>query len=288
MKTQHECGSLIFSHTVGSALIDNRSEDSDIDTFKVYTHSMSVNMLIPIDIDLTNVNSVEYQTPLIDEFSTTGISLVYDLINDNEMPAHTFSKIISHLYAVKYNLMLSVDDKEIFNFYNDWLKSSGFAPQFWRRAKNNLWQRLSSLPDTACNWSQKFDGSAAHITARDNWTKINTRYPVIDPTVGYDIWLAQKTFQTIFVAKAVLLPNCLVSDAEKLFLKKLKYGKVSFEEYTQAKKSTWRNFKAAVESMHSFYFLGEGYNLEESKNRNIYGSIGLNKLTQMLMAAQSN
>jgi len=283
MKTQHECGSLIFSHTVGSALIDNRSEDSDVDTFNVYTHSMSVNMLIPIDIDLTNVNSVEYKTPLVDELSITGISLVYNLINDTEIPSHTFAKIIMHLYAVKYNLMLSVDDKEVFNFYNDWLKSPGFAPHFWRRAKNNLWQRLSSLPDLTCNWSQKFDGSAPHIAAKEIWSKTHTKYPLVDPIVGYDTWLAQKTFATIFCAKAVLLPNCRVSDDEKQFLKRLKYGKASFEEYTQAKKSAWRNFKAAVESMHSFYFLGEGYNLEESKNRNIYGSSGLNKLTQMLL-----
>ena len=115
MKTQHECGSLIFSHTVGSALIDNRSEDSDVDILSVYTHSMSVNMLIPIDIDVTSVHSTEYKTPVIDGLSVTGISLVYDLINDTEIPMSTLSKIISHLYAVKYNLMLSVDDKEVFN-----------------------------------------------------------------------------------------------------------------------------------------------------------------------------
>jgi hypothetical protein len=289
MKTQHECGSLIFSHTVGSALIDNRSEDSDVDILSVYTHSMSVNMLIPIDIDVTSVHSTEYKTPVIDGLSVTGISVVYDLINDTEIPMSTLSKIISHLYAVKYNLMLSVDDKEVFNFYNDWLRSPGFAPHFWNRAKTVLWQALSSLPDVSCNWSQKFDGSDSHIASRDTWTKTrNSKYPVVDPILGYDSWLALKTFQTIFVARAVLLPNCLVSDDEKQFLKRLKYGKVSFEEYTQSKKTVWRKFRIAGEGPHSFYFLGEGYNLEDSKNRNIYGISGLNKLTQMLMSTDTH
>jgi len=289
MKTQHECGSLIFSHTVGSALIDNRGEDSDIDILSVYTHSMSINMLIPIDIDVTSVHSAEYTNPVIDGLSMTGISLVHSLINNTEIPMSTFSKIISHLYAVKYNLMLSVDDKEVFNFYNDWLKSPGFAPHFWNRARDVISYSLLSLPDVTCNWSQKFNGSDAHITARNNWTKTrNSKFPVVDPILGYDNWLALKMFQTTFIATAVLLPNCTVSDDEKQFLKRLKYGKVPFGEYALAKKTAWQKFRKTVEGPYSFYFLGEGYNLEDSKNKNIYGSSGLNKLTQLLMSAQSN
>jgi hypothetical protein len=283
MQIISECGDLWFKHLVGSALINNRSSSSDVDWFNVHK------------ISLCNMNSSD---PLFNVYDNRYSMVAYadfvsDTVNDNvaidlkelvsiltqikkEQPRSTYSRILSHLYAIKYELITDIKDREAFEFYIDWLKSPGVAHIFWINLKNMYYKYLNSIADNDCNWSQDFDGSDKHIEYKKAWETLQEiQYPTVNKNLGYDSINAKRAFQDLLIIKSILLPNSMVNDEERNFLNRIKDGKVSFDEYKSAKKHLWKQTRLALESLHHIYFLGHGYSLEESVSKKVFGYRGL-------------
>jgi hypothetical protein len=279
----NEYNELIFEHYVGSKLIDNCSENSDIDLFSVYKNDLVI--VDPglwedstlLDIAINNVNtSVIHYDKLVENVNldVTNVSIL-DLLNNLssskiENSAH-LSKIVSHLYAVKYNLISEIKNQELFNLYVDWLKTPTNSGLFWYKIKTAYWARLSSLPDRENNWSQEYDSSDKHTQMKKDWEQYDSTWPVVDNRIGYDGILSKKIIQSILIATCVLTPNKIITTEEKQYLNKIREGLLSFEDYKVVKSYVWKKFRSVSDTMTQCYYLGEGYSIEEAKQKNMYG-----------------
>jgi hypothetical protein len=289
IKIINECNELIFEHHVGSVLINTNTTYSDIDLFRVYKNDLFLIDLCDWDKSLvrdiasnyfsdSSLHYADYNkiggnisTHKTDITSISILNLLNELTTKTDGNPALLSKLISHLYAVKYNLILEIKNQELYNYYIDWLQSPGIAGLFWYRAKKMLWATLSSLPDRNKNWSQEFDGSPEHIQMRKEWMSYDQVYPTVDKILGYDSVNFRRIAQTILVATCVLTDNKTITDQEKIYLKKLREKSLTFEEYKQLKIYIWKEFRKAVEDMYQTYYLGRGYSIEEAKQKNIYG-----------------
>jgi hypothetical protein len=269
-------------------LIDTNSTNSDIDLFKVYKNDFFLIDLCDWDKSLVmDIASNYFSDPSLhyadynkiggnistyktDITSISILNLLNELTTKKQGNPALLSKLLSHLYAIKYNLILEIKNQELYNHYLDWLQSPGIAGIFWNRAKKMLWSLLNSLPDRDKNWSQDFNGSPEHIQMKNEWLSCEQPFPTVDKTLGYDTVSFRRVAQSILVAISVLTDKT-ISYQEKIYLKKIKEGSLTFEEYKQLKTYIWKEFRKAVEDMHQSYYLGRGYSIEEATQKNIYG-----------------
>ena len=283
-----ECGDLIIEHNIGSELIDNRSESSDYDTFKIHKTRLTVKNIIISDIfpDLVNFGNVNWNEPMtnnnvLDVYSIDFLTLISFLIDRDSNYICTLSHVLSHLYAVKFKLINSVYDENIYNFYLDWLNCPGSAYNFWHKLYTQCWLVLRTLPDKNYNWSQQYNESEQHRTARDDYSKLKLHYPVVDKTLGYDPIVFKKSVQDMIIAIAILTGNP-VSEQDKNLLKDIKNHAINFNEYQILKIHIWRRFRIAFENSKLCYFLGYGGTIAEGKKNQTYGMQGLTLLINMV------
>lgn len=278
-----ECGTEIFSHYYGSRLIDNARDNSDYDILTIHKTEVSLGLFDCSNITyFENIENKETK----DIHSLSFIDLLSVLMEDIEnSPPHSsiLIKVVNHLYAMKYDLLLDIYDEDIFNFYKNWLKSPGNARHFWlNKIRNHFWSALSTLPTKDFNWSQKFNGSDEHIKAKAVWEELRwVRYPIVDKQLGYDPIAAKAILQTLLIAKCVLSKNTQISTDEKIFLQQLKNNQISFKEYSFFKEKIWKEFRLATESLHFEYFLGEGFTITDARAKKVFASKGLNNLLSM-------
>jgi hypothetical protein len=283
MIISNECNDLIFEHYVGSVLIDNSSTDSDIDLFRIYKNEFVIidsgiwheTAVMDIALRYCNTNALHYMKSE-EKLDVTNISILklLDLLScqdTKDVDISMLSRAVSHLYAIKYNLILEIKDQELYNLYIDWLKSPAISGIFWDRIKQVFWGSLDSLPDKEKNWSQKFDGSQEHSQLREQWLMYNKKYPVVDEKVGYDTVNCKRIIQDILIATCILTPNKIITNEEKQYLNRIREGSLPFKEYKQVKSHVWKQFRTAVESMTQAYYLGEGYSIEEARQKNMFG-----------------
>lgn len=289
-----ECGDLIFDHYIGSELLNNRAESSDYDLLKVHKTKFSINDCF-IENHILNMSKqsffnvpffenkiVKEQTVTEDTVSIDILALLLYLIDIEKSNVVLLSKIASHLYAVKYNLVTNIKDHNIYSFYVEWLKSPGIAHLFWQKYRQILWTSLSSLPDKNLNWSQKYNNSIEHETAKNNWEILEfPRYPTVDSELGYDPLETKRIIQTLMICTAILTNESL-SQENKNLLTDLKNHQINFNDYLVFKKTTWKQFRIASESLNSLYFLGDGHSIEESKIKGTYGLQGLKNLFNLV------
>jgi hypothetical protein len=279
-----DCDDVCFQHPIGSELINIRSEDSDFDVLqvcksKIFTNSKKFSY-VPHDIDFSSIYHYQSSDFKIHDFMTvTGNSIILSLLNRRKPSAIDLGKILSHLYAIKYNLIEKIDDKETFDLYTNWLKVPGLANLFWDFVKSTLWNMLATSPTKELNWSQNFDNSEKHNETKKRYYELGiNRYPTVDSMLGYDIIQYKKSLQIIFIAKSLLSFDSVVSDEELFFLNRIKNRQVSYEEYQVSLKKIWKDFRIASESIHQCYFLGKGYTLDESKEQGLFGTAGIRKV----------
>ena len=275
MQIKNECGDLLFKHLVGSTLIDNASPTSDVDWFNVHK---SILIWDPLFITRNNSYSfVCYADFVNDSISIDITELIKTFTQATEIQSISYySKILSHLYAIKYELISDIRDAEAFEFYLDWLKSPGIANIFWINIQTMFWKYLEAIPDNECNWSQDFDDSVKHAECKTSWGKLQVlSWPVVNKNLGYDNIHARRAFQDLFILKSILLSNSSITDDQRNFLNRVKNGEVPFDEYKKAKKIIWQDARLALESCHNLYFLGHGYSLEYSLQKKVFGIKGI-------------
>jgi hypothetical protein len=282
-KMYTECGNIIFEHYVGSALINNRSENSDYDIFRVHKTlgSTSIEATLLIGAQLGNISYNSLEKFKKEYFSHNIIDLICVATVKDYTNVAGLTRYLSHLYAMKYGLVSDIKDQEIFNFYSNWLRAPGIGNVFWESYKGTLWMYFTSMPDKKFNWYDNFDGTSRHLEAKKNWAALKCPSPNIDPELGYDPVLAKYLFQTLYIAGCVLTPNRKVSEDEKLILRRVRDREVSYEEYLELKKSAWLIFRDAYWESGACYFLGTGDTLEESKEKNTFGIRGIKNLLKI-------
>jgi len=273
MNIQRECGDLCFKHLIGSKLINNASKISDVDWLCVHRSAL---IWDPLSINHNDYSIVPYTDFVNDSVSIDMTSLISTLTQVKEVQSIShFSKILSHLYAIKYVLITDIRDTEEFEFYLDWLKSPGNASIFWQNIKGLSWRYLDTIPNNDCNWSQEFDDSVKHMECKKTWENLQiATFPTVDKNLGYDSIHARRAFQDLFIIQSILLPNSTITDDQRNFLNRVKNGEVPFDEYKLAKKYIWKQTRRALESLHHLYFLGYGYSLEESHHKKVFGTRG--------------
>ena len=283
MIISNECNDLIFEHYVGSVLIDNTSAESDIDLFRIYKNEFFIvepgiwldTTVMHIASRYCNGEALKYRKPAENsDIINTSILNLLDVLTCQTVEVTNISmlsQVLSHLYAIKYNLILEIKDQELYHLYVDWLKNPAISGIFWNRIKQVFWGILNSLPDKDNNWSQKFNGSAEHIQLRDQWLLYNKKYPIVNEKIGYDALNFKRIIQDIVIATCVLTPNSIVTTEQKQYLNRIRDGVLPFEEYKLVKSHVWKQFRVAVESMAQGYYLGEGYSIEEAKQKNMFG-----------------
>jgi hypothetical protein len=272
---RNECGDVFFKHLIGSRLIGNASLNSDIDWFMAHGVSLSMSMF---DLGYSSLSIIPHTNYIDDSISFDMSTIIGALINPKNIHIMYLSKIISHLYAVKYELVSDIRNREIFDLYVDWLKTPGFAHTFWLTVKDIYWKYLDNIPDNECNWSQDFDGSTKHIDSRMVWNNLQVPYPTVNSNVGYDNLFAKRLFQDIFIIKSILLADTPISNMQKIFLNRVRNAEVNFDEYKSAKKVLWKQTRITLENFNHFYFLGSGYSIEESMQKKTLGVKGLYNL----------
>ena len=270
-----ELGSIVFQHLIGSNLIGAAGATSDTDWFSghktvIFNSSERLG-------NFSQVHHADFQASLVETSSFDLSQLVHNLTHPKDVNYQIiFSKILSHLYAVKYQLVVVIKDKAVYDLYLDWLKSPGWAINFWGVIRSVYWTYLDNIPDQECNWSQKFDGSNHHANRKAAWDTLHqATYPTVNTALGYDAVYARRAFQDLFVIKSILLPNSPITEEQKQFLHRLRAEQVSFDEYRTAKKLLWKQTRLALESIHQLYFLGEGDSLEQSMAKKLFGVRGL-------------
>ena len=274
MNIESECGDLCFKHLIGSALINNTSSNSDVDWFCVHK---TILIWDPLFTNHDNRYSNVVHTDFVnDNISIDMKNLVSTFTQMKEVQSISyFSKILSHLYAIKYELITDIRDTEAFEFYVDWLKSPGNAFGFWQNIQGLIWKYLDTIPNNDCNWSQGFNDSVKHIECKKTWENLHAgSFPTVNRNLGYDNNHARRSFQDLFIVKSILLPNSMITDDQRNFLNRVKNGEVPFDEYKIAKSIIWKDTRLALESLHHRYFLGYGYSLEESQHKEVFGTRG--------------
>jgi len=269
-----ECGDLCFKHLVGSALFNNTSKNSDVDWLCVHKSTFIWN---PLYIHHYDHSIVSYTDFVNENLSIDMKNLVcaFTQVKEKQQIPH-LSMILSHLYAIKYELITDIRDTEAFEFYLDWLQSPGNAGMFWNNIKNLSWRYLDTIPDNDRNWSQEFDDSEKHMECKKTWENLGlTRLPIVNKNLGYDNNQARRAFQDLFIIQSILLPNSMITDDQRNFLNRVRNGEVPFDEYKLAKKHIWKQTRLALESWHHIYFLGYGYSLEESQHKKVFGTRGI-------------
>lgn len=286
-----ECSDLVFSHYIGSQLFNNRTSTSDCDVLKVHKtklYSIDDCLLLNNFLNISDQNffevpsfeekNINKKVIIEDSLSIDFLTLILYLIDDKKINTVILSKVVSHLYAIKYNLITDIKNYDIYNFYLNWLNSPGVGSHFWYKYKQILWLTISSLPDKDFNWSQKYDNSDEHKNSKKNWDLLEgARYPSVDNKLGYDPIETKRIIQDLMICTSILTHNPLCQE-DKEILTDLKNHQVNFNDYSSLKKKTWKKFRVASESLNSVYFLGSGYSLEKSKTKETYGILGLKNL----------
>lgn len=287
-----ECGDLVLDHDIGSRLIGTASADSDFDKFHIYKTKIVIfpgfNPLNEIDTNFENthekLNSNIYDvTSMYDVTSISFIELIEYLCLSKDLNGVLLAKILQHLYAIKNNhSSLNIHNNETYEMYVNWLRSPGAAENFWLTCRNKLNQLLVSLPDKEYNWSQQFNSSEEHIQARDTWSSLKNQWPKVDKKTGYDPTESRIIFSNLLLGESILSDNKTISTSDLNFLIKLRNCKINFSQYKSFKKDIWERFFDATGTMNARYFLGDGYSINESKNKNVYGFSGLNNLIEKM------
>lgn len=267
-----ECGEPICQHLIGSTLLENNI-DSDLDFMTLHK-----SIIVSPDFQLADFSYVGYNEQKSDK-DYSSFSFLNHIMNlcDRERIPHfsTLGKIFSHLYAIKYDLITDIYDKEVFDLYKNFLLSPGLATSFWFKSKNVYRDCHFSLPDRDVNWVGGFDGSPLHSIKKKTWENLSMfRDAHIDDTVGYDRYNAKKLYQNIIVGTCVL-NSVRISYDQKNFLNKLKQGSLEYSEYQKTRKDIWNNFEGAVCSIRHQHFLGHGYDIQTSIDSNTFGNRGI-------------
>lgn len=283
-----ELGNPIFEHYIGSELINSRTEGSDYDILKIYTDKLIINdnFLIGFLPSLDwSINKMSFDTNneiCIDYKHMSMYALISGLLDTKDDFIVNLSWIVSHLYAIKFNIIKYIYNEDLFALYKKWLMVPGNSRNFWNKCRNQFYLELICLPDKTFNWSQMFNGSTEHISAKENWDKLNTlgilRYPTVEK-VGYDPIATKRVFAHLIICTCILNDR-LISNSESSVLMKIKNHEIKFDEYLQLKKYIWSEFRKATESINAVYFLGKGLSMEESLDSTLYGIYGITNLVR--------
>jgi len=286
-----ECGSPVFDLIIGSRLIGVNSKDSDYDKLSICKTRVGIQTdlgfmkNIQPSFDYLHESSIEEKSKLYDTVSISFVKLIRHLTSIDELHVTHANSIMQHLYAIKSKSNTSIYNQDIYQLYMHWLHSPGFAQKFWETQRNINYKLITSLPDKSFNWSQDYDGSEQQQTAKNTWERdlIKPNYPVVDKILGYDLVESRHAFTQLILGSTILSDNNQVADIDIDFLLKLRQRKIGFKEYTLYKKDLWNRFRTATESMHSRYFLGNGYTLKQSKETKVYGYTGLKYLIDSII-----
>lgn len=267
-----ECGEPICQHLIGSTLLENNI-DSDFDYM-----TLNKSIIVSPDFELGDFGYVGYNEQNSDK-DYSSFSFVNHIMNlcDRKCIPHTstLSKIFSHFYAMKYDSITDIYDREIFDLYKNFLLSPGLATSFWLKSKNKFRDCHFSLPDRDVNWANRFDGSPLHCIKKKTWESLSMFVDTkVDDIIGYDRYYAKKIYQSIIVATCVL-QGVKVSDDQKLFLNKVKHGELEYEDYQKTRKDVWNDFEKVVNSVRHQHFLGHGYDIRASVDSNTFGNRGI-------------
>ena len=270
---EHE--KLVFSAVVGSRLVGSNEENSDLDTIDLYTHSIKANPFFEFPVG-EEISVVKYNDVMEESSCALLINFASMLLQPQELKANTFSQLIKHLAAVKFD-QVKVYEKNKFQLYKNFLKTPGYGYKFWNQAiisYNNFW---NAMPTENCNWSQKFDKSNnEHIHKKAEWQKYNEGYfPRVDSKLGYDLKYVSWMLTDIILMKHILWDDHIIDDDEKRILKKIKNKELSLNDVIIQKNLLWKNARNSVESPMSSYLLGNGFDIETAKNKDLFGIKGL-------------
>lgn len=273
----------VFQHEFGSRLLECHREQSDLDVMKFYTCSKKPKLYQDghsVDNILTTVSNDS--NGLVEE--TLNLTLVQILkpmlLGPDDII--TTNKIIYHLAAMKFEKIEKIYQPEIFQQYLTYLKSAGKSVVFWLAAKNILYKELASLPDQDFNWPVAPNQSAETQQAFQLFKETgNPRYPAVEGC-GYDPIMSRKLFQSLFLATNILNNHSeMISQDQRQLLIKLTYGHIPLDQYKDLKKSVWRQFRQATESLGHLYFLGQGYDLQQTVEHGFYGQQGDKKILDL-------
>jgi len=276
----------IFSATVGSRLIGADNQNSDIDTISFYSHKININPFFeyPVGNEIVSIENTDVMNETCNVLLANFASMI---LKPKDLQSNTYSQIIKHLAAIKFN-NIKVIDKERYNIYYDWLCAPGNGFNFWQQslnAYNNFW---NSMPTKDCNWSQKFDNiNDEHINKKELWYTFNEGYyPKVDAKLGYDVKYVSWMLTDIILIHHILWQDHIIDERELDFIKHVKEHKVEWEQVQNFKIDIWKNARKSVESPMSSYLLGKGFNIQVAKSKNKYGMKAFIELLENLGVTQ--
>lgn len=278
-----EHSQLIFSATVGSRLTETNTQNSDTDYIDFYSHKIRVNPFFE-SVTGEEVVSVDNTQEQMNETCSVLLSnIVSMLLNPKTLQANTFSQLIKHLAAIKFN-KVKVLQEDKFSHYYDWLSVPGNGFNFWKQSLNSYDNFWNAMPTEECNWSQKFDeDNSKHIDKKSLWYLCNQGYyPKVDSKLGYDIKYVSWMLTDIILINHILWNNHIIDTDELEFIKSIKEKKVSWKDVKTFKNHVWKNARTSVESPMSSYLLGKGIDIKNAKEKGKYGLTGLVNLLEVL------
>lgn len=275
---EHE--NLIFSATVGSRLVGTNNKNSDTDKIDLYSHSIHANPFFEWPVG-DEISVVKNNDTMEESSSALLINFASMMLHPQSLKANSFSQLIKHLAAVKFN-KIKVYDQTKFDLYKDFLHTPGYGYVFWNQALisyNNFW---NSMPTEHCNWSQKFNESdQEHVSKKEQWYKCNEGYfPRVDSKLGYDIKYVSWMITDIILIKHILWDEHIIDTEEKEILIDLKNKKLNLYSVQNIKNELWKKARNSIESPMSSYLLGNGFDIDTAKNKNLFGIKGLLNLIE--------
>ena len=283
-----EIGDVLFSHPIGSDLCGTRISSSDFDRLHICKEVTGFSFFsLPIKF-----NDVQTLTPNLsncqvhdDNYYWTGHHTVSQFVNTRDIDSCQFSKVISHLAAIKFNKVDDIKDPIVFEKYKQWLQSPGLGPFFWPAFSKRIDCSMMGLPDLENNWSQPVGELTDKLRKSKEYWDLSGEFcwPEIKPGLGYDPRLSAKLFQTILLATNILKnsPEILTTE-EQEFIIDLKCGNIGYNGYKKQKSLILHRFQ---EVTNLSYFLGYGDSVEHSKHLKTFGLDGIMQILEIFQTS---